>query len=109
MKKTIRLLAAVGLLASTVGCGLQAPVVPPLAAIYTDVKAPLDVDFLRTRVQPKRGEASTVTILGIVSLGDASSNAAAMQGGLETIESADYRYFNILGVYQSYTTIVHGK
>ncbi len=49
------------------------------------------------------------SILGAVSWGDCSINAAAKDGGLSTIDSADYKYYNILGVYQTFTTIVHGK
>ena len=30
-------------------------------------------------------------------------------GRLETIDSADYEFVNVLGVYQRYTTIVYGR
>jgi len=48
-------------------------------------------------------------ILGLVATGDASTEAAAREGGISTIHSADYSYFNVLGVYQRYETIVHGE
>ena len=107
----MRLLGAivlVGLLCVVI-CGCYTvPVKPPLGWVYTDVKAPLDVDYKDTPVG-KSGEASTNAILSLVSWGDASSEAAAANGKLTTIDNADYEYFNVLCVYERFTTIVHGK
>ena len=100
-------LASVGI--PTAGCAVQAPVVPPIAGLFTDVHAPLDVDFDNTKVALKKGESSSMSILGLVAVGDASSRTAAANGDIKTIESADYRYFNVFGVYQRYTTIVYGE
>ncbi len=93
-----------------IGCAgfLSAPVVPPLAFVYTGVEAPLDTELERTNLGSKRGQASVVNILGIVSTGDASAKAAAEDGGIQTIHHADYEFFNVLGVFSRYTTIVYG-
>ena len=104
---TVGLLGLV--LSLSVGCVLRAPVVPPIALIYTNIEAPLDIDVQGTPTDTVRGEASTTSILGLFSFGDASIHAAAQNGGLQTIESADYNYFHVLGVYQKYTTVVYGK
>jgi hypothetical protein len=90
------------------GC-LQAPVVPPTALLYTNIKAPLDIDAQNTPIGSRRGESSSRNILGLAAFGDASLRAAAEDGGLQLIQTADYSYFNILGVYQKYTTVVYGE
>ena len=108
MRSLARALLAIVLIVSLVSC-VVAPVVPPLGAIFSDVKAPMDIDFNQTAAPSKSGEAMMTSILGAVSWGDCSINAAAKDGGLSTIDSADYKYYNILGVYQTFTTIVHGK
>lgn len=109
----MRCLLLVGLLCGVVfmatGCMLTAPVVPPVAFVYTDVKAPLDVDANNTAVTGKKGTASTMNILGIVATGDASIKAAAEDGGITRVEHADYEYFNVLFVFSKYTTIVYGQ
>ena len=108
MRSIARALLAVVLVFLFVGC-VVAPVVPPLGSIYSDIKAPIDIDMNQTAASPKSGEATTTSIFGLVSWGDASIQEAAKNGGITTIESVDYRYFNVLSVYQTFTTIAHGK
>lgn len=88
---------------------MVAPVVPPQGFVYTGYKAPLDLDQNKTAVATKSGRASTITILGMVAFGDASIEAAARDGGIQTIESADYQFTSVLGFFQQYTTIVYGN
>lgn len=90
-------------------CGMVAPVVPPQGMFYTGYSAPLDLDQSKTPVTQKAGKSSVTSILGLFSWGDASIDAAAREGGIQTIESADYSYTSVLGIYQQYTTIVHGN
>jgi hypothetical protein len=90
------------------GC-LRAPVMPPAGLVVTAYSAPLDYAQERSPVSTKQGEASTFAVLGLLALGDASIQTAARQGGLTEIHGADYRYFSILGIYQRYTTVVHGE
>ncbi len=91
------------------GC-MVAPVVPPTGYVYNNTKAPLDVDFEKSEYGPKTGTASTHCVLGLVAWGDASAEAAARNGNISTIEHVDYKFTNVVfGIYQKYTTIVHGK
>jgi hypothetical protein len=92
------------------GC-LVAPVVPPYGTIYSDFSAPLDYDSEASINAPnmKRGEAKTVSFVGLIATGDASTRAAAENGGLSVIHYADYHYKNIVGIIQEYTTIVYGE
>lgn len=99
-------LAACLVLGSAVlpGC-IAAPVVPPLGIVYTDIEAPLAP---KGEAGSKRGTSTVVSILGLVSTGDASVKAAASSGGISEVKLVDYEFTNVLGVYQRYTTVVYG-
>jgi len=56
----------------------------------------------------KSGTACAKSILGIVSMGDASLEAAKKAGGITTVSDVDHDIFNVLGVYGKTCTIVHG-
>jgi len=91
------------------GC-LKAPVQPPMGLIYTDYKAPLDYDQEQSQSEGlKTGTSETISILGLVALGDGSVETAAQNGNISQIHGADYEYFNVIGVYQRYRTVVHGE
>lgn len=97
------------LLGVSTGCAFySAPVVPPVAGVFSNIEAPLDVDMDPTELGTKVGRSSASNILSLISFGDASIAGAAQRGGIQTIRHADYEYFNILGVYQRFTTVVHG-
>lgn len=99
----------VTLLGLSLGCAYySAPVKPPTAGVFSNVSAPMDVDMDPTEVGSKTGESSVSNILSLFSFGDASIAAAASNGGIQTIRHADYQYFNVLGIYQRFTTVVHG-
>jgi hypothetical protein len=90
------------------GCAMgQAPVVPPPALVQS-YHAPLDIDHDESQLGAKRGTSVATTILGLVTWGDAGTHAAARQGGITTIRSADYEFFTVFGIYSTYTTIVYG-
>ncbi|MBI1291739.1 hypothetical protein GC173_10920 [bacterium] len=108
MKKLLALAAVTIVSLQLTGC-LVAPVQPPMGILYTSYQAPLDYDQSNSSVGSKSGSAETMSILGLVALGDGSVKTAASNGGLSTISGADYEYLNIIGVYQKYTTIVHGE
>lgn len=104
---SVSILAAMVL--SLTGC-LVAPFVPPSGMAFSQFDAPLDVDFQNTDMSGvKKGTADTTSILGLFAFGDASSQAAAQNGGITKIVHADYEYFNILGIVQKTTVIVYGK
>lgn len=106
-------IAAATLLAGAAVVGLSgcysAPVMPPLGWVFMDVTAPLDIDQSESAVGTKSGKASSMSILGLVAVGDCSIESAAQDGGITTIQGADYEFFHILGIYQSFTTVVHGE
>ena len=113
MKKSIgfNILASLIITIMT-GCagGLRAPFVPPQGAAFSQTSAPLDVEFKDTKIAgTKTGKAEIVSILGLFTTGDASSKTAAANGGITTIEHADYEQLNILGIYRKTTVIVYGN
>ena len=110
MRMWLRLLVVVVVCAAVTGCAgmAWAPVIPPSGLVYTSTSAPLDIDFDKTQLGTKVGRASTQAVLGLVAFGDASTAAAARNGGLTVIHHADYSMVSILGLYSSYTTIVYG-
>jgi hypothetical protein len=59
-------------------------------------------------VGSKEGRACATSILGWVGTGDASINAAAANGGISNVRSVDREATNILGLYATYCTVVHG-
>jgi len=89
------------------GCVMTAPVVPPPALVQS-YQAPLDIDHDETQLGAKVGKSSTSNVLGLVSWGDGSTRAAARNGGITTIRTADYEFVSYLGIYSKYTTLVHG-
>ena len=102
--KTILAVMTVFLLTA---CGTRAPYSPPQAFMYSDIKAPLSTEFNNTDLGNKKGEASTFSFLGLISVGDISLEAAARNGRITKVKHADYRHFNVL-FFQKTTTIVYG-
>ena len=77
--------------------------------VYAHIKSPLDEDLQQTRLGAKTGKASSHQILGLVAWGDASTQAAAVDGGITTLNHADQEWLSILWfVYGRRTTIVYG-
>jgi hypothetical protein len=97
-----------GLVVLVSGC-VSAPFVPPMGWAFSNVTAPLDVDYSKTAVPAKQGTSSAICVLGIVAAGDASTQAAARSGGIATIDHADYSYLNVLGIFHKTTVIVYGN
>lgn len=90
------------------GCFIS-PVIPPVGVIYHQSEVPVDIAYDNNGVGTKTGVAQSESILGLVAFGDARISTAAANGGISTIDHVDADLFNILGVYQRYTTIVHGQ
>lgn len=77
--------------------------------LYTHVLTPYDTNLDKTVLGPKTGKASMYSVLGLVAWGDASSAAAAKQGGISTMNHMDREFLNIVfGIYTETTTIVYG-
>ena len=77
--------------------------------LYTNVLTPFDTDLNKTELGAKKGTASNQSVLWLVAWGDASTAAAAKEGGIKTINHMDREVFSILfGLYTKTTTIVYG-
>jgi hypothetical protein len=77
--------------------------------IYAHVLSPLDTNVDKTVLGHKQGKASSFSVLGLVAWGDASTAAAAKNGGITTVNHMDSEFTNIFfGVYTESTTIVYG-
>jgi len=87
----------------------MAPVVPPVGFLFEQVSAPLDIDTQKTTLGVKTGEASSVGILGLIAFGDCSIASAAKNGNLSEINHADYKFLNVLGVFQQFTVTAYGN
>ena len=59
-------------------------------------------------VGSRKGEASMSEILCCFATGNASVTRAAQDAGISKIKTVEHEYFNVLLIYQSYTTYVTG-
>jgi hypothetical protein len=77
--------------------------------LYSHVVMPFDTNLDKTVLGQKQGKASMQSVLWLVAWGDASTSAAAKQGGITTINHMDAEVLNIIfGIYTRTTTIVYG-
>ncbi len=97
MKKTIILVIMVAVMFAFSGCA------------YMDVKTPLDMDLNKTTLGSKTGKSSAQAVLWLFAWGNASTKAAAENGGISVINHMDERIQSYLfGVYSKTTVIVYG-
>ena len=106
MKRTFAIVLASLLAVGLAGC-LSAPFQPP-SGVVSVTTAPLSTEG-NWEVGSKKGEAFSTSILGLYATGDCSIAAAARNGGLKKIGHVDYKYVNIIGVWQKATVIVYGE
>jgi len=103
-------LACVVLMFAAAGC---AGVAPQLGLVHADVRYPephiAAAAVLSDGVGTKRGEATSMNIMGLVALGDCSLEAAMRDGGITTVYTVDHYLKCILGVYAEWTTVVTGE
>jgi hypothetical protein len=79
------------------------------SCLYTHVLTPYDTNLDKTTLGQKTGTAEMYSVLGLVAWGDASTAAAAKQGGITTLNHMDREFLNIVyGIYTKTTTIVYG-
>ena len=77
--------------------------------MYAHVLSPLDTNLDKTTLGQKVGKASSFSVLGLVAWGDASTAAAAKNGGIATVNHMDREFLNVFfGAYTETTTIVYG-
>jgi hypothetical protein len=107
VKKLLPLLVVALALPALSGC-TAIPMGAPNAAFLTlGVKGPVSgVD--NSVSASKMGKATCSSIL-VVAMGDASIATAAANGGITKIHHVDCEVFGVLGIYNTYTTIVYGE
>ena len=77
--------------------------------VYSHVLTPYDTDLNKTVLGQKQGKAAMESVLWLIAWGDASTAAAAKQGGLTTVNHMDREtLFVLFGLYAKTTTIVYG-
>ena len=103
MKKMI-LLASIVAATSLTGC--QAPYSG--GVVYNNFRAPIDVRDNAGDCS-KRGVASMVNVLNILSFGDAGVAAAKEQAGVTKVTNVDMNFQSLLGIFGKTTTVVCGE
>lgn len=97
MKRLMHAAVAVSILVLLGGC------------LYSHVAMPLDTNLDTTVLGQKQGTASMQSVLWLIAWGDASTHAAAKQGGITTINHMDMEFLNVIfGLYTRTTVIVYG-
>jgi hypothetical protein len=105
-KRSLLLLLVVLLIVTLLyGCaGVRSPVTNGF--LVTAVQGPVGITQADT--YSKTGTSSCVAVLGIVSAGNASIEAAIKDGGITKIHHVDHKSFSLLGLFAKFTTIVYG-
>ena len=111
MKKVIIVSVIALMLLSFSGCTfpLARPMPLGTGVVYSNVQFSDDsypVD--NALVGSRKGEASMSEILCCFATGNASVTRAAQDAGISKIKTVEHEYFNVLLIYQSYTTYVTG-
>jgi hypothetical protein len=87
------------------GCAVVAS--PTTGILYTKVQGPITTGTGTGTA--KTGQACATNILGLISTGDASIDAAKKAGGITNVSSVDHDSESIFVVYGKYCTIVKGS
>lgn len=87
------------------GCAVVAS--PTTGLLYTKVQGPITTG--NGTNTSKSGQACANNILGLISTGDASIDAAKKAGGITTVASVDHDSTSILGLFGTFCTVVKGN
>jgi len=74
-----------------------------------NVEAPVDITYNLTEIGSKRGEASSIGILGLLTFGDCSVKAAVKDGNLKRVDHIGYQFTHVVCMVTIYKTIVYGE
>jgi len=99
----LSIMAVAGMVMFLTGCASPMPV----GILYTEVTLPA-IATANAKAE-KVGVSECTSVLSLVSMGDASIDAAARNGGITKIHSVDWEANSILGIYGTYRTIVRGE
>jgi hypothetical protein len=89
----------------------RVPVKPPPGLLYTHHSAPASLSLAGRSLGSRTGTAQASFLQlywPLVTWGDASIEAAARDGGLQSVQHADYEVLSILGIYVEHTIRVYG-
>lgn len=112
MKKVSIISIIILMLLSFSGCTfpLARPMPLGTGVVYSNVTFSDDNYPMKNAVVGNRkGEASMSSILCCFTFGNASVIRAAQNEGISKITTVEHSYFNLLLIYQSYTTTVTGE
>lgn len=101
----VKLLAMSLLVIATSGCAIVAS--PSIGFLYTNVQGPVATG--KGTGSSKTGEACANNILGLISVGDASIDAAKKSGNINEVATVDHSSKMVLGLYGRYCTVVKGE
>lgn len=99
-------IAAIAVATTTLG-GCAFVDSPTTGLIYTKVQGPVTTGHGTNTT--KTGQACATNILGLISTGDASIDAAKKAGGIKEVASVDHDSTMVMVVYGKYCTIVKGN
>ena len=103
MKKSLIILAGAAAAAMFSGCASTIP----QGVFFTDVKVP--VSATANTVGTKVGKSFCKSYVGVVTIGDASVEAAKRNGGITKVVSVDWKAKSVLGIIGEYECIVTGE
>lgn len=104
MKKNFLIIAcATAMTLGLSSCGA----VGPVGAIYTGTTSPLTATS--NKIGPKVGESHTISVLGLVAVGDGGVQEAANKAGIKKISTIDTKTMSVLGLFTKITTVVTGE
>ncbi len=78
-----------------------------IGTIYTGYTAPAAVTS--NELGDKVGTAATISVLGIVAVGDAGINQAAKSAGITKISHVDVKTISLLGLFTANKYFVYGE
>lgn len=80
----------------------------PLGIVYTEVKLPVNVTS-NGQAYAKSGISECKSVMGLVSFGDCSVEAAKKQGGVSKVYHVDWEVRSVLGILSEYRLVVYGE
>lgn len=107
LHKFFAVLVASSSIAFLAGC-YSTPIMPPTGVIFSNIEAPESLSIAGQDLGTRRGAASCKALLGIAAWGDCSVKAAADDGGITRVKQLDYKFMNVLFVWQTLTTVAYG-
>lgn len=87
------------------GCAVVSS--PSIGFLYTNVQGPIAVG--KGTGSSKTGEACANNFLGLISVGDASIDAAKKAGNIHEVATVDHSSKIVFFVYGQYCTVVKGE